>query len=128
MSIAELVPQIVALIVPVLPELPYVSKVAVEEAEEAGKKVEDAALKRAHQIWARLHPTLRAQPGALEVAKHLAQEPQNTRAQAAFGSHVENALHIDQGLADEIEQILLADEMLDTHVPSGPEAPKIPKD
>jgi hypothetical protein len=128
MGIAELVPQVVALIVPVLPELPYVGKLAVEEAEEAGKKVSDAARQRAHQIWERLHPGLHKQPGAIEVAKHLAREPQNTRAQAALEYHVENVFHLDQDLADEIEQILLVDEILDTHVPSRPDAPKIPKD
>jgi hypothetical protein len=124
MSIAELVPQIVALIVPALQELPSVGKVAVEEVEEAGEKVEDAA----HRVWARLHPGLRQQPGALEAAQRLAQEPQDPQVRAALEYHVENALHLDHDLADEIEQILLADDRFTTYEPSGPEAPKIPKD
>ncbi len=88
-----------------LPLLPYLLKAGDKAAEEAGKKLGEAAWEKAKALWHKLHPKIEAKPAALEAVQEVANNPQDADAAAALRLQLRKLLSEDQALAAEIARL-----------------------
>lgn len=87
------------------PFLPYLLKAGEKAAEEAGKKLGEAAWGRAKALWGKLRPKVESRPAAREAVQDLAAAPEDADAQAALRLQLKKLLTEDPALAAEITRL-----------------------
>ena len=94
---------------PFLPWFMELGSTAVEKTTEtAAEKLGEASWTKAQQIWARLHPKIKAKPAAQEAAADVAHDPENADLQAALRVQLKKILDPDPELSQAIAQLLQA--------------------
>jgi hypothetical protein len=88
------------------PFLPYLLKMGEKAAEEAGKKLGEAAWEQAKALWSRLRSQVESKPAALEAVKDLADAPDDADAQAALRFQLKKLLTEDPALLGEVTTII----------------------
>lgn len=88
-----------------LPFLPYLLKMGEKAAEEAGKKLGEAAWEGAKTLWTKLRPHVQAKPAAQEAIQDATARPQDADAQAALRRQLTKLLDEDADLRQEIERL-----------------------
>lgn len=73
-----------------------------QPADEAGRKLGEAAWAHARKLWARLGPRIEANPFAIRAAFRAADAPQREGARIALCRELERILAGDPGLAAEV--------------------------
>lgn len=89
-----------------VPLLPYLLKAGEKAAEETGKTVAAQSLEWGKSLWSKLKPKVEAKSDALEAAQDIAQDPDDTDAQAALRRQLRKLLAEDESLADEVSRWL----------------------
>jgi len=87
------------------PFLPYLLKVGEKAAEEAGKKLGEAAWDRAKALWAHLRPKVEAKPTAQEAVQEVAAHPDDKDAQAALRLQLRKILAEDEDFVTEVARL-----------------------
>ena len=96
MDIQTLATNVTEFLAPFLPALLHGA------AGEMGKKLSDAALKKAKLLWDKL----RGKPNVAQVAETVAALPDNQSLRAALQEEIARALEQDKSLAQEIAQLM----------------------
>jgi hypothetical protein len=99
----ELAEAIASLVGPYLPMLLARGETLLEEAEIT---IAPDLRKRAQAVWDRLNPSVSARPSAESAARLVAESPEDESARAAFKLQIEDILHGDSTLAEEVRELV----------------------
>jgi hypothetical protein len=99
----ELAEAIASLVGPYLPMLLARGETLLEEAEIT---IAPDLRKRAQSVWDRLNPSVSARPSAQSAARLVAESPEDESARAAFKLQIEDILHGDSTLAEEVRELV----------------------
>jgi hypothetical protein len=98
--------EIITLLVNLLtPHLPFLMGLGQKAMEKGSEKLGE---KGAEEIWNKLSPQIKTEPGVLAVAKDVAQNPDNAMAKTTLAYHLEKMLNAPENavLKAEIIKIL----------------------
>jgi hypothetical protein len=102
----ELAEAIASLVGPYLPMLLARGEALLEEAEMT---IAPDLRKRAQTVWDRLNPVVSARPSAESAARLVAESPEDESARAAFRLQIEDILHGDSTLAEEVRELVASE-------------------
>ena len=88
------------------PALPYLVKAGEKGAETIGEKLGSGTWETAKALWRLLNPIIEANPVVAAAARDMADEPDDTDAQAALRFQLKKLLAADEQLAAALQQLV----------------------
>ncbi len=88
------------------PALPYLVKAGEKGAETIGERLGSGTWETAKALWRLLNPIIEANPVVAAAARDMAEEPDDTDAQAALRFQLKKLLAADEQLAAALQQLV----------------------
>lgn len=88
------------------PALPYLAKASEQGTETMGEKLGSGTWETAKALWRLLNPIIEANPVMAAAVRDMADEPDDTEAQAALRFQLKKLLAADEQLAAALQQLV----------------------